>query len=225
MITLDGIYLSYDNEKTYILNNLSISINKGDFIAIVGESGAGKTSLINILSGILKPSKGKYVFNNTNIEKLSDGETARFRNQTVGVVFQNYNLLYDASVKTNILLPAYIKRRKTKQKEEVNLDATELYESLGITKLLDKYPTDLSGGEQQRVAFARAVINQPELLIADEPTGNLDERNTSKIFDLLKGFNESGMTVVVVTHDRQFANQFNRVYLLDKGKLKLQKKG
>ncbi len=216
MLTLNNIYKSYDKGKTFVIQNLNFEIQDGDFISVLGDSGVGKTTLINILSGIITPTKGTYIFQKKNVEKFSEKNLAEFRNKKVGVVFQNYNLFSDLSVKTNIILPVIISKGEKKEHEN---KVVELAETLGIRELLEKKPFQLSGGEQQRVAFARALINKPSFILADEPTGNLDVRNTKIIFDILKKLNESGITILVVTHNPDFAKLFSKTYLLNGKKM------
>lgn len=212
MYKLDNIYKSFDKEKTYVLNNLSLHINQGDFIAVTGVSGAGKTTLINILGAIDRPTKGNYSFNNINIEKLSDDQLAEFRNKEVGIIFQDYNLIQEFTVEQNILLPKIFSKNKNSQIDEIA-------SRLNIDKLLTKKTKYLSGGEQQRVAFARAIINEPKLILADEPTGNLDEQNSNQLLSMLKEINEKGVTVVTVTHSNEFASKFNKILKLNNGSI------
>lgn len=212
MYRLNNIYKSYDNCKSFVLNNLSIDINEGDFIAIMGKSGSGKSTLINILSTIDKPTKGYYTHNNINLQNLSNNELAIFRNQHIGVVFQDYNLIPEFTVQDNILLPTIFSKKK-----DYNLEA--ITKLLGINLLLNKKAKFLSGGEQQRVAVARAMINNPDMILADEPTGNLDSDNSDQLFTMLKDLNDKKVTVVTVTHNLTFAEKFNNIYELKSGQL------
>jgi ABC-type lipoprotein export system ATPase subunit len=216
MYRLSNIYKSYDGEQTFVLNNLSLDINKGDFIAIIGKSGSGKTTLINLMSTIDRPTKGYYTYDNINLDKMSNDWLASFRNTHIGVIFQDYNLIPEFTVRENILLPTVFSKTKNPHLDEIT-------EFLGIKFLLNKKAKLLSGGEQQRVAVARAMINQPDLLLADEPTGNLDADNAEQLFKRLKKLNDNGTTVVLVTHDVDFAEKFRNVYLLKDGQLLKQK--
>lgn len=212
MYKLSNIYKSYDDEKSFVLNNLNLEINKGDFIAIIGKSGSGKSTLINILSTVDKPTKGYYTYDNLNLEKMSNGELASFRNTHIGIVFQDYNLIPEFTAGGNILLPTVFSKKK-----DYDLDGITKF--LGINSLLDKNVKLLSGGEQQRVAVARAMINNPDMILADEPTGNLDSDNADQLFKMLKQLNERGVTIIVVTHNLGFANRFNILYELTDGHL------
>lgn|SRR5690554_4854478 len=211
MYKLENIYKTYDKEQTFILNSLNFEFNEGDFIAIIGKSGSGKTTLLNILSTIDTPSKGYYIFNGKNLSKLSSNKLAEFRNESIGVVFQEYNLIPMYTTKQNILLPLIF----SKIKKQVNIE--RILEDLDIVKLEDKKIKYLSGGEQQRVAIGRAVVNKPSLILADEPTGNLDNENSEKIFNILKKLNDSNTTILVVTHDLYFAKKFDKVFELKNG--------
>lgn len=216
MYRLSNIYKSYDGEQTFVLNNLSLDINKGDFIAIIGKSGSGKTTLINLMSTIDRPTKGYYTYDNINLDKMSNDWLASFRNTHIGVIFQDYNLIPEFTVRDNILLPTVFSKTKNPHLDEIT-------EFLEIKFLLNKKAKLLSGGEQQRVAVARAMINQPDLLLADEPTGNLDADNAEQLLKRLKKLNDNGTTVVLVTHDVDFAEKFRNVYLLKDGQLLKQK--
>lgn len=213
MYNLNNVYKSYDKEKTFVIHNLSVSFNQGDFIAIIGKSGSGKTTLLNILSTIDLPDRGLYVFNDQNLNKMSLNDLALFRNKHIGVVFQEYNLIPEYTVRQNILLPTVF----LKMKQTNTLD--EIVEKLGIAHLLDKKAKLLSGGEQQRVAVARAIINKPSLVLADEPTGNLDPENTEQLYEMLKDINHTGTTVIIVTHNMAMAERFNTIYDLKSGQL------
>ena len=212
MYRLNNVYKSYDNNKTFVLNNLSLDIKEGDFIAIIGKSGSGKSTLINILSTIDKPTKGYYTHNNTNLQNLTNDELALFRNKHIGVVFQEYNLIPEFTVTENILLPTVFSKKK-------DYDIEEITKLLGIDFLLDKKAKYLSGGEQQRVAVARAMINNPDIILADEPTGNLDSDNSDQLFKMLKDLNDRNVTVITVTHNLGFAEKFNCIYELKDGQL------
>ncbi len=213
MYKLQNIYKSYDKEKTFILNDLYFEVHEGDFVAIIGKSGSGKSTLLNILSTIDTPTKGYYIFNEKNLTKLNDNQLAEFRNQSIGVVFQSYHLIEDYTVSENVLLPLMF----SNQKKQPNLDG--ILEKLDILPLKDKRVKILSGGEQQRVSIARAIISNPKMLLADEPTGNLDHENRDNILNILKKLNSEGMTIIVVTHDLEFAKKFNKIYEIKDGKI------
>lgn len=213
MYKLENIYKSYDGSKTFVLNNLNLEINEGDFIAITGLSGSGKTTLMNILSTLDKPTEGHYLFHNKNLCKLSLDSLARFRNKEIGIVFQDFNLIPEFSVIDNIKLPLMFSKEKSK------VDIEQIIDKLLLRDLIDKKAKYLSGGEQQRVAFARALVNDPKLILADEPTGNLDDVNSSSLLEIVKDLNKQGKTIVVITHNMSFASHFNKIYVLENGKL------
>ncbi|OHE51244.1 MAG: hypothetical protein A2558_09875, partial [Tenericutes bacterium RIFOXYD2_FULL_35_11] len=185
MFRLDNAYKSFDKEKTYILNNMNFSFNEGDFIAITGKSGAGKSTLVNILGTIDTLSSGKYTYNNLNLDNMNERALAEFRNRNIGIVFQDYNLIMEYSVRQNILLPKLFSKNKDNELDEIA-------KKLHIDSLLNRKAKYLSGGEQQRVAVARAIINNPTLVLADEPTGNLDEDNSDQLYNILKKLNSNG---------------------------------
>lgn len=214
MYKLENIYKSYDKEKTFVLNNLSFEIEDGDFIAITGASGSGKSTLLNILATLDKPTSGHYLQNGKNLVKLTLNQLAKFRNENIGVVFQEYNLIPEYTVKENVMLPLLF----SKHKDNKN-NYEHIVKSLGIDHLADKSSNLLSGGEQQRVAFARAIINNPNMILADEPTGNLDIENAGQLFKIVKKLNNDGKTIVVVTHNLELAEKFTKIYNLEFGRL------
>jgi len=217
MIELKLIDKSYGNQK--ILDKISLNIKKGEFISIVGPSGAGKTTLLNIIGTIEdfdKSEKSKFLINSQDITKLSDKDLSKFRNDNIGFVFQFHQLLPELTVEENILLPTMI---KGDEKDSSDKYFIELISILGIDNILNKYPNSISGGERQRAAVARAIINKPSILLADEPTGNLDSKNEEEIISLFKKVNKDlGVTIVLVTHNHNFSKLADKCFTLKDGK-------
>ena len=217
MIELKLIDKSYENQK--ILDKISLNIKKGEFISIVGPSGAGKTTLLNIIGTIEdfdKSEKSKFLINSQDITKLSDKDLSKFRNDNIGFVFQFHQLLPELTVEENILLPTMI---KGDEKDSSDKYFIELISILGIDNILNKYPNSISGGERQRAAVARAMINKPSILLADEPTGNLDSKNEEEIISLFKKVNKDlGVTIVLVTHNHNFSKLADKCFTLRDGK-------
>ncbi len=217
MIELKLIDKSYGNQK--ILDKISLNIKKGEFISIVGPSGAGKTTLLNIIGTIEdfdKSQKSKFLINSQDITKLSDKNLSKFRNDNIGFVFQFHQLLPELTVEENILLPTMI---KGDDKDSSDKYFIELITILGIDSILNKYPNSISGGERQRAAVARAMINKPSILLADEPTGNLDSKNEEEIISLFKKMNKDlGVTIVLVTHNHNFSKLADKCFTLKDGK-------
>ena len=217
MIELKLIDKSYGNQK--ILDKISLNIKKGEFISIVGPSGAGKTTLLNIIGTIEdfdKSEKSKFLINSQDLTKLSDKNLSKFRNDNIGFVFQFHQLLPELTVEENILLPTMI---KGDNKDSSDKYFIELISILGIDGILNKYPNSISGGERQRAAVARAMINKPSILLADEPTGNLDSKNEEEIINLFKKMNKDfGVTIVLVTHNHNFSKLADKCFTLKDGK-------
>ena len=217
MIELKSASKSFGNQK--ILDEISLNIKKGEFISIVGPSGAGKTTLLNIIGTIEdfdKSEKSKFLINSHDITKLSDKDLSKFRNDKIGFVFQFHQLLPELTVEENILLPTMI---KGDEKDSSDKYFIELISILGIDNILNKYPNSISGGEKQRAAVARAMINKPSILLADEPTGNLDSKNEEEIISLFKKVNKDlGVTIVLVTHNHNFSKLADKCFTLRDGK-------
>ena len=217
MIKLKNISKSYGSQK--ILDNISLDVKKGEFISIIGPSGAGKTTLLNIIGTIEDFSasdKTELTLNDIDIYNLNDNEISEFRNKNIGFIFQFHQLLPELNLEENIFLPSLIGKYS---KSEYLKKLKDLAKLLGIEKLLKKYPDSISGGERQRVAVARSLINGPKILLADEPTGNLDSKNEQIIMDLFKKLNkELGLTIILVTHNNDFTKISNKCYTLKDGK-------
>lgn len=197
------------------LKGIDLSINKGEFVAIIGKSGSGKSTLIHLLSGIDVPTSGEVIINNQDIYKLSENDLTVFRRKNIGIIYQFYNLIPSLNVKENILLPALLDKRKVNKKR-----LGELLKTLGLNNKLYCMPNDLSGGFQQRVAIGRALINRPKILFADEPTGNLDSKNSFKVMKLLKHYNKKHkQTILMVTHDNSLAKGCDRIIVMRDGKI------
>lgn len=197
------------------IDDVNLKIEKGEFIAIVGPSGSGKSTLLHLLGGVDNPSSGKIFIDGNDISKYSSKELALFRRRKVGLIYQFYNLIPNLTVRHNIELPLKLDKRKIN--EEVFLDTVR---KLGIENKLDSFPSELSGGQQQRVAIARSLIYSPSLVLADEPTGNLDRENSREIIEILKYFNRTlKQTIIVITHDESIALEAERVITIVDGKV------
>lgn len=202
--------------KTFrAVDDVDIQINKGEFIIITGESGSGKTTLLNLLLGLTKPESGTVLFDGEDISTFDDKRLSEIRNEKIKYIPQGDSLLTSLTVRENILFPYVIGGKEKPPKERL----IELAEKLGITDLLDVYPSELSGGEMRRVTIARAVINKPAVIIADEPTGNLDRDNTSKVMEIFKDNSGEGTAVVVVTHQRETLDYASKVLNMSHGRL------
>lgn len=197
------------------LKNVSISIPKGQLIAITGKSGSGKSTLLNIIAGIDKPTEGSVSINGVQVEKLSEGALATWRGKNIGVVFQFFQLLPTLTIVENVMLPMDF--CNTYPKRERRERALALLEQVNIKEQADKLPSTLSGGQQQRAAIARALANDPPIIIADEPTGNLDSQTATSIFELFAALTRSGKTVIIVTHEKDFSSYFENVIAIADG--------
>jgi putative ABC transport system ATP-binding protein len=200
------------------VDGISLEIGKGEFVALLGASGSGKSSLLNLIAGLDRPSAGSIRVEGRNLSELSRNDLALYRLRTVGMVFQSFNLIPSMNVVENVELPMRFAEVERSERERL---AGEALERVGLSKRMRHRPAELSGGEQQRTALARALINRPNLLLADEPTGNLDSHTGTEIMDLIHGFNESlGMTVVMVTHERVLAERYaGRMVFMADGKV------
>ncbi len=215
MIVAQKIHFSYGNLK--VLKGLDLHIKKGEFVSIVGTSGSGKTTLLQLLGTLENTDSGEIIIDEKAVQKLSEKELAIFRNQKIGFVFQFHNLLAEFSALENVCLPAYIAGISKKQAEK---KAKEILSILGLENRMTHKPGELSGGEQQRVAVGRALINSPAVILADEPSGNLDSNNAKDLHKLLLKLNqERGQTIVIVTHNDELANMANRKLEMVDGKL------
>lgn len=217
MIEVKNITKSYGYEKNKVdvLKGISFSMKEGSFVAIIGTSGSGKTTLLNCISGIDMIDSGEILYENKDISKLSSEQRKLFRRSNIGIVFQSFDLLPILNVRENILLP--IKLNHLKLNEEY---FNEIVKTLGIEDKLKNRISELSGGQQQKVAIARALITRPKLLCADEPTGNLDRKSTTEVMNLLKKVNtEMNTTILVITHDNQVAEYADEIIKIDDGKI------
>lgn len=217
MIRIEGIRKSYGSLD--VLKGIDLNINKSDIVAIVGRSGAGKTTLLQLLGTLDRPDSGKIYFNNEDPFLLNDKKLSAFRNQHIGFVFQFHQLLPEFSALENVMIPGMIAGRKT---AELKTRATHLLEKLRLADRIQHKPSELSGGEQQRVAVARALMNEPELILADEPSGNLDSKNARELHELfLELRRDEGQTFVIVTHNEALAELADRKIEMEDGLIKL----
>jgi lipoprotein-releasing system ATP-binding protein len=215
MISAKDIYYSY--EKLEVLKGVDLDIKKGEFVSIVGTSGAGKTTLLQLLGTLDKIQRGSLVLNGRETKDLSEREVSRFRNQEIGFVFQFHNLLNEFTALENVCLPAYLNGTA---KEEAEKKGLELLNLLNISSRAKHKTDELSGGEQQRVAVARALINSPSILLADEPAGNLDSKNADELYQLLLRLNkEMSQTIIVITHNKELAKLAHRTLEIKDGKI------
>lgn len=198
------------------LKDIHFTVEKGEYVAIMGESGSGKSTLLNILAMLDKPTQGRVFLNGVDTQTIKNKDASAFRREKLGFVFQDFNLLDTLSVKDNVLLPLVLSRLPI---QEMNKRQKEVLDSLDITRLQNKMPYEISGGQQQRVAVARAIITQPEILLADEPTGALDSKSSATLLDIFDQINERGQTLLVVTHSTTAASRAKRVLFIKDGML------
>ena len=201
-------------ETIHALKSVTLTIKKGEFVALMGPSGSGKSTLMNILGCLDTPTKGEYILNGINVSEMSDSELAEVRNQEIGFVFQTFNLLPRSSAKENVALPLVYAGVK---KEDRDIRAIKTLENVGLGTRLDHKPNDLSGGQRQRVAVARALINNPSIILADEPTGNLDSKTSVEIMALIEDIHAKGNTIILVTHEEDIAKHAHRIVRMRDG--------
>jgi putative ABC transport system ATP-binding protein len=206
----------FGGNKVQALADVSFSVEPGEYIAIMGESGSGKTTLLNILASLDKPTSGEVLLQGKNIVNLKESEISAFRRNHLGYVFQDFNLLDTFSLKDNIFLPLVLSGKNYKEMEG---RLKPIAQKLGIEELLEKYPYEVSGGQKQRAAVARALITKPDLILADEPTGALDSKSSTELLDLFSDINKSGQTIIMVTHSTIAASYASRVVFIKDGKL------
>ncbi len=217
ILKVENLTKTYGKKDTEVvaLDNVSFSVNKGEFVAIVGASGSGKSTLLHLIGGVDKPTSGKVYINGTDIYSLNNDNLAIFRRRQVGLIYQFYNLIPILNVKENITLPCDLDGQKVDEKR-----LNELLYILGLEKRIYHLPNELSGGQQQRVSIGRAMINHPSIVLADEPTGNLDSKASREIIDLLKVSNQKyNQTLIVITHDENIALEADRIITIQDGKL------
>ncbi|HEY8362584.1 MAG TPA: ABC transporter ATP-binding protein [Tissierellaceae bacterium] len=214
---LKKIYTTrFGGSQVLALSNVNFSIEEGEFVAIMGESGAGKTTLLNLIATLDKPTSGEILLRGKSLLSMDESQLASFRREHLGFVFQDFNLLDTFSLKDNILLPLVLSDVKYKEMEKRLMPIAE---RLGISKLLNKFPYEVSGGEKQRAAVARAIITNPELLLADEPTGALDSKSSNELLDIFSKLNDSGQTILMVTHSVIAASHATRVLFIKDGEI------
>lgn len=217
ILDVKNLSKTYGSGDTLVkaLDNVSFSVNQGEFVAIIGPSGSGKSTLLHILGGVDKPTSGSVVIGDTNIANLDETALAIFRRRQIGLIYQFYNLIPILTVEENLTLPLLLDGRKPDKRL---IDS--LVKRLGLQDRLNHLPNQLSGGQQQRVSIGRALVNNPALMLADEPTGNLDSANSKEIISLLRQFNkENNQTVIIITHDEKIALSADRVISIEDGKI------
>lgn len=217
ILQIENLSKVYGKGETAVkaLDNVSFSVKKGEFVAIIGPSGSGKSTLLHLLGGVDRPTSGKVLIDNTDIYKLNETQLAIFRRRQIGLIYQFYNLIPILTVEENITLPMLLDEHKVDTEQMKNIIS-----SLGLENRTNHLPNQLSGGQQQRVSIGRALISNPAIMLADEPTGNLDSKNSDEILELLKMFNKTfNQTLIVITHDERIALQADRVISIEDGRV------
>lgn len=218
LLKLQNIFKTYKSgdDEIFALNDVSLSIDDGDFVAIIGQSGSGKSTLMNILGCLDIPSKGDYILNSKNVSSLSDNELSDIRNKQIGFIFQGFNLIPSLSAIENVELPLIYRGINKIQRRQISIDSLC---KVGLEKRLMHKPSEMSGGQQQRVAIARAISGDPSIILADEPTGNLDSKSGNDVINILKTLNREGKTIVLITHDDSVAKNANRIIKIQDGRI------
>ena len=218
MIDLKNVYKIYETGdiEVHALDGISLHIDKGEFVAIVGQSGSGKSTCMNIIGCLDVPTAGEYILDGIDVSTMDDDELSYIRNNELGFIFQQYNLIQKLSVLSNVELPLIYKRYPKEARRKI---ATEALERVGLKGMENRFPQQLSGGQQQRVSIARALAGEPSVILADEPTGALDSKTGIEVLALIKKLNEEGNTIILVTHDNEIAEQAKRVVRLQDGKI------
>ncbi len=209
-------FYGQDNLLVKALDEINLEINKGDYLAVMGASGSGKSTAMNILGCLDRPTSGSYLLNGLRVEELDDDSLADLRNEELGFVFQQFHLLADATALENVMLPMIYACKSQTTRDKL---AKEALEKVGLSERMQNYPNQLSGGQQQRVAIARAIINRPSLLLADEPTGALDSNTTEDVLNLFDDLHRQGITLVLVTHEDEVANRAQKIAKFKDGKI------
>ena len=212
---ISKIYNPGENEVR-ALDHISLTIQKGEFVAIIGQSGSGKSTLMNMIGCLDVPTEGTYILNGQNVSKLSDNELSDIRNQEIGFIFQGFNLIANLTAQENVELPLIYRGVPKKERHELSEAALK---KVGLAHRMDHRPSEMSGGQQQRVAIARAIAQAPPVILADEPTGNLDSASSMEILDILKQLHAENRTVILITHDNDIAKQAKRVIRIKDGKI------
>ena len=212
---ISKIYNPGENEVR-ALDHISLTIQKGEFVAIIGQSGSGKSTLMNMIGCLDVPTEGTYILNGQNVSKLSDNELSDIRNQEIGFIFQGFNLIANQTAQENVELPLIYRGVPKKERHELSVAALK---KVGLAHRMDHRPSEMSGGQQQRVAIARAIAQAPPVILADEPTGNLDSASSMEILDILKQLHAENRTVILITHDNDIAKQAKRVIRIKDGKI------
>ena len=218
ILELKGIYKDYQQGKMIVpvLKDVNFSMEEGEYVAIMGPSGSGKSTFMNMLGCLDTPDSGEYFLDGKDVANLSDNELSDIRNHKIGFIFQGFNLIPNLDALGNVELPLIYRGLGKQQRKEI---AGEALSKVGLENRMDHRPNQLSGGQQQRVAVARAIAAQPPIILADEPTGNLDSKSTIEIMNILKDLHKSGRTVIIITHDDEIANQVDRVVRIMDGKI------
>lgn len=212
---ISKIYNPGENEVR-ALDHISLTIQKGEFVAIIGQSGSGKSTLMNMIGCLDVPTEGTYILNGQNVSKLSDNELSDIRNQEIGFIYQGFNLIANLTAQENVELPLIYRGVPKKERHELSVAALK---KVGLAHRMDHRPSEMSGGQQQRVAIARAIAQAPPVILADEPTGNLDSSSSMEILDILKQLHAENRTVILITHDNDIAKQAKRVIRIKDGKI------
>jgi putative ABC transport system ATP-binding protein len=220
VVQLDEIQKTYDSGEVpvHAVRGVTLTINRGEFVAVMGASGSGKSTLMNLLGCLDRPTKGRYLLDGTDVSGLDRNQLADLRNQKLGFVFQGFNLLARTTARENVELPMLYGRRHFSSRE-IHQRALRSLELVGLAQRADHFPNQLSGGQQQRVAIARALINEPQILLADEPTGNLDSKTSVEIMGVFQKLNDHGITIVMVTHELDIAHYCKRNLIMRDGRL------